>query len=211
MAGLAETVVLGGVSLVVLYVTLFMVVEVAELHPEDTLYDYSYATTTNSTELDINSSFNASYSFSISEISSIDGKTPIKTISIITNNSDATNYTVTVWLNGVSLTDFVSVKNTATTNSISSVSFVADSDNNISLSSSAGAGTNLSSLSITIKYPDATTNTDIGDTFASLNITVDTVFSVQSLVIIIALLAVAIGAIMIVVNSASVGGRGASL
>ena len=210
MSGLANTIAGGGIALVMLYVTLFMINAVADIHPDTDLYDYSYSTTANSTEQDINSSLNASYMFSISAIADIESETPTETITVITNNSDASNYTVSVWLNNELLTNFISIDSTETTEIISSVSFVANSDNNISLSSTAGAGTNLSSLSSTIYYADATTNTDIGDTFTSITSTVDSVFSVQSIIIIIVMLAVAIGSIMVVVNSASSESRGES-
>ena len=181
--------------IVLLFVGIFMISLVSDLQAENTLYDYTYTTATNSTDITINSSLNASYTLTITDIASIQDSDPVKTITVILDNQDSGDYTVTGWLNDVSLGTVTAENNTNTTNTFSTVSFVEDADNNITISSTAGAASNLTSSSLTTKYPATREYTSMGSIWSNLTTSVGTIYSVNILLVIVALLAVALAAI----------------
>ena len=194
--------------IVLLFVGIFMISMVSGLLAEDTIYDYTYTTATNSTDINIDSSANASYTLTITDIASIQNSDPVKTITVILDNQDSSDYTVTGWLNGVSLGDVTAENNTNTTNSFSDVSFVENADNNITFSSTAGVTSNLTSSSLATTYPSSRGYTGMGSVWANLVTNVSTIYSVNILLVVVALLAVALGAIQAFRRPA--GGSGGS-
>ncbi len=102
------------------------------LFPESSLYDFSYATLTNSTSQQINTTLNASYSFDIGTFADdIEGATPRKEITTSVLNTNTSAQSVTVYLNDASIGSFSAAGSTTTTHTFSSVGWVESAQNNV--------------------------------------------------------------------------------
>lgn len=102
------------------------------LFPESSLYQFSYATLTNSTSQDVNTTLNASYSFDVGTFADdIAGATPRKEITTSVLNTNTSAQTVTVYLNDASIGSFAAAGSTTTTHTFSSVAWVESAQNNV--------------------------------------------------------------------------------
>lgn len=102
------------------------------LFPESSLYDFSYATLTNSTSQQINTTLNASYSFDIGTFADdIEETTPRKEITTSILNTNTSAQTVTVYLNDASIGSFSAAGDATTSHTFSSVAWVESAQNNV--------------------------------------------------------------------------------
>jgi hypothetical protein len=118
---------------VLLFFGIYMTSTISDsLFPESSLYDFSYATLTNSTSQQINTTLNASYSFDIGTFADdIEWATPRKEITTSVLNTNTSAQTVTVYLNDVSVGSFSAAGSTTTAHTFSSVAWVESATNNV--------------------------------------------------------------------------------
>ena len=179
-------------ALAVLFLGLFIFATLAEVLPEENLKDYAYTTTANSTVEFTNSTTNVTHNITVGAIASISGETPTKTLTAVVDNANTTDtYTVTAYLNGVSLGSFTALNNTNTSNTFTSVAFTASTVNTI-LYTSDGDDELLYVNSTTIKYPSSTTDTQFGTINNDLISKTGTVYKVLILVVVITSLVIAL-------------------
>lgn len=118
---------------VLLFIGIYMISTISdELFPENSLYDFSYTTSTNSTSQEINTTLNASYSFEIGTFADdIAGATPRKEITTSVLNTNTSAQTVTVYLNDASIGSFTAVGDATTSHTFSAVGWVERAQNNV--------------------------------------------------------------------------------
>ena len=182
------------VTVVVLFVGIFMITQVADVTPESSLKVYGYTTVTNSTDSGwINTTNNGTQSLVIGTLVSIEGETPTKTLKITAENTDTTNRTFTVYLNDVSLGTLLAVKSTNTTKTFTEVSWVTDSVNNLTYGNTINVDEDLSVTEAVGIYPSSKADSDMGSVQTSLVASTSVIYNILILVLIIVGLAVAIG------------------
>ena len=124
------------VTIVALFVGIFMISEVSSVIPDSQLYDYVYSTVTNNTKLTLNNSVNQTHSLSIGSIASIDGKTPEKILTIKVNNTATSNiYSLKIYLNAQLIATENLPNNTVSTFSYENVNIVENAVNNVTMNS----------------------------------------------------------------------------
>ena len=121
------------ISLLILFIGIFTISTIYNLTAPGDISSYVYASSSNSSASYLNSTINATHKLSIGAISSlISGVTPTKSLTTTVSNYNATDdFTVTAYLNNVSLGSFTAVKNTNTTHTFNNLAFVANAANNI--------------------------------------------------------------------------------
>lgn len=178
-------------AIVMLFVGLYTFSMVTEI-PEESVYkDYVYTTVTNSTALTVNTTQNGTHSLSIGALATIEGETPTKTITTTIENTDTSNITVNVYLNGASLGSVKAIAGANTTKTFSDVAWVANTVNNVTYEATY-TGTKLKVLSTAGKYPSGKTDTSFGAINTNLTTKTKTIYDVLILVVIITALGVAI-------------------
>jgi len=181
-------------GIVLLFVGLFMTSTVSSTTPERILKDYGYTTVTNSSSSGyINTTQNGTHSLTIGNIVSISGETPEKTLTLVAENTDTSNRSFDVYLNGKNISRVVAVASSNTTITISNVDWVANAVNNLTYVAVANTGTDLQVIQASGKYPSSKVDSNWGSINTTLINTVSTIFSVLGLVLIVVGLAFAIG------------------
>ena len=180
------------VTIVALFVGIFMISEVSSVIPDSQLYDYVYSTVTNNTKLTLNNSVNQTHSLSIGSIASIDGKTPEKILTIKVNNTATSNiYSLKIYLNAQLIATENLPNNTVSTFSYENVNIVENAVNNVTMNSNTTSA-DVDVLSSSIKYPSDKITTSFGDIHTGLVTNTGTIYNILVLVLIIIGLAVAI-------------------
>jgi hypothetical protein len=179
------------IALVSLFIGLYMITKVANIQSAKDLYDYSYTTISNNS-VRIVSLAGILYNNTLT-VASISGETTTKTLFINVSNANTTsNFTVSVYMNGVSLGTFLATANTLSTHTFTDVNYINGNSINISANVITASATNVTTNMVRIYYPSGTTETSFGEINTNLTENTSTVFDVIILVIIIVSLGVAI-------------------
>lgn len=188
-----QNTVLGAVvAVVMLFVGIFMVSEVAGVTPEDQLLDYTYTTVTNSTDLTGLNSSDQDHGISIGVFADeIENKDYNHELTSNVTNSDSAEHTVNVSVEGTQVGQITVPASDSAEKTFEDISYTENATNTITYSSG------VSSDVLTVKYSEGDyasgqEDSDFGSIQSTLIDNTSTVYSILVLALIIIVLAIAI-------------------
>lgn len=149
-------------ALLAIGIMVFILATIVGFFPISQLKDYTYSTATNSTYRVVNVSDNQTQYVYLGTLASISGETPIETLIVTVNNTNTTDATIGLYINGVLHSNLIATNSTTTNSTRDVYGYLVAGTNNITFKTTVAYGKSVNVTATYWTYPSGTYNTEGG-------------------------------------------------
>lgn len=192
---IAELALGAGMVLIIMGIILYTLDLTSTFTPESDLKDYVYSTATNSTIRTVNVSDNQTQYVYLGTLASIDGSTPTETLIVTVNNSNTTDATIGLYINGVLHSNLIATNSSITNSTRDIEGYLVDGTNNVTFKTTVAFGKSVNVTATYWTYPSSTVNKGYGDSAEMMPTYTGRTMQVLFFALVIVILGVGIAAI----------------